>query len=156
MWVWSWFCKMTSSNGNIFRVTGHLCGALMFSLISAWIDRWVNNGEAGDLRRHRAHYVDTVMVIDGHPIIPILIVVEMYLFCCRIVIQWFSILQERMVHYTKIESGTWTVFRRNNHPHPVMLSMKIFGFQQNHFREIYIMHATRTHCGPIRWYPPDM
>ena len=31
-------------------------GALMFSLICARIKGWVNNGEAGDLRRHRAHY----------------------------------------------------------------------------------------------------
>ena len=64
---------MTSSNGNIFRVTGSLCGeftgrrwipphkgqwrgALMFSLICAWINACVNNRETGDLRRHRAHY----------------------------------------------------------------------------------------------------
>ena len=36
-------------------------GALMFSLICAWIKGWVSNGEAGDLRRHRAHYNVTVM-----------------------------------------------------------------------------------------------
>ena len=66
---------MTSSNGNIFRVTGLLCegspvnsphkglwhGVLMFSLICAWINSWVNNGEAGDLRRHSAHYDVSVM-----------------------------------------------------------------------------------------------
>ena len=61
---------MTSSNGNSFRVTGHLCGeftghrwiphtkasgALMFSLIYARINSWVNNREAGDLRRHPTH-----------------------------------------------------------------------------------------------------
>ena len=57
---------MTSSNGNIFRITGHLygeftgrrwiplhkgqwCGALMFSLICVWINGWVNNRAAGDL-----------------------------------------------------------------------------------------------------------
>ena len=28
-------------------------GALMFSLICAWMNRWVNNREAGDLRRYR-------------------------------------------------------------------------------------------------------
>ena len=123
---------MTSSNGNIFRVTGHLCGeftglrwiphtkasdadlwcfliirycpcanehddvikwkhfprywpfvrgihrspvnsphkgqwrgSLMFSLICAWINRWVNNGEAGDLRRYRTHYDVIVMVYHG-------------------------------------------------------------------------------------------
>ena len=40
---------------------GQWRGALMFSLICARIYGWVNNGEAGDLRRHRAHYVVTVM-----------------------------------------------------------------------------------------------
>ena len=36
-------------------------GALMFSLICAWINAWVNNRETGDLRRHRAHYDVIVM-----------------------------------------------------------------------------------------------
>ena len=36
-------------------------GALMFSLICAWINRWVNNRKASDLRRHRAHYAVIVM-----------------------------------------------------------------------------------------------
>ena len=69
---------MTPSNGNIFRVTGHFCGEftdhrwiphtkasdaelLMFSLICARINGWVNNGEVGDLRRLRAHYDAIVM-----------------------------------------------------------------------------------------------
>ena len=40
---------------------GQWHGALMFSLICAWINSWVNNREAGDLGRHRAHYVVIVM-----------------------------------------------------------------------------------------------
>ena len=44
-------------------------GALMFSLICAWTNGWVNNQDAGDLIRHRAHCDVTVM-------------------WCRIVIQW--------------------------------------------------------------------
>ena len=36
-------------------------GALIFSLICTRINGWVNNGEAGDLRRNRAHYDVTVM-----------------------------------------------------------------------------------------------
>ena len=71
---------MTSSNGNISRVIGPLCGeftghrsplnssdkgqwrgALMFSVICAWINGWVNNREAGDLIHHRAHYDVIVM-----------------------------------------------------------------------------------------------
>ena len=34
--------------------------ALMFSLICAWINGWVNDREAGDLRRNCAHYDITV------------------------------------------------------------------------------------------------
>ena len=40
---------------------GQWCRALMFSLICAWINGWVNNREAGDLRRHHTHYDVTVM-----------------------------------------------------------------------------------------------
>ena len=40
---------------------GQWRGALMFSLICVWINGWVNNSEAGDLRRYRAHYDLTVM-----------------------------------------------------------------------------------------------
>ena len=40
---------------------GQWRGALIFSLILAWINGWVNNGESGDLIRHRAHYDVTVM-----------------------------------------------------------------------------------------------
>ena len=39
---------------------GQWRGALMFSLICAWKNGWVNNREAGDLRRHRVHYDVTV------------------------------------------------------------------------------------------------
>ena len=66
---------MTSSNGSIFRVTGPLCGEFtgprwiphtkasdaelwwfLWLMICARINGWVNNGEAGDLRRSRAHF----------------------------------------------------------------------------------------------------
>ena len=40
---------------------GQWRGALMFSLICTRINGLVNNGEAGDLRRHRAHYDVNVM-----------------------------------------------------------------------------------------------
>ena len=41
---------------------GQRRGALIFSLICAWTKGWVNNRDAGDLRRHRAHYDVTTMV----------------------------------------------------------------------------------------------
>ena len=40
---------------------GQWCGTLMFFLICGRINGWVNNGEAGDLRRHGAHYDVIVM-----------------------------------------------------------------------------------------------
>ena len=72
---------ITSSNGNIFRVTGPLCGEftghqwiprtkasgveLSCFFICAWINGWVNNRKSGDLRRHRTHYDVIVMVTVG-------------------------------------------------------------------------------------------
>ena len=35
---------------------GQWRGASMFSFICPWINGWVNNRDAGDLRRHDAHY----------------------------------------------------------------------------------------------------
>ena len=42
---------------------GQWRGALMFSSICAWMNGWVNNREAGYLRRHRDHYDVTVMTM---------------------------------------------------------------------------------------------
>ena len=43
---------------------GQWRGALVFTLICARINGWVNNREAGDLRRHRAHYDVIVMTFN--------------------------------------------------------------------------------------------
>ena len=43
------------------RHKGQWRGALMFSFICVWINGWVNNREAGDLRRYRTHSDVTVM-----------------------------------------------------------------------------------------------
>ena len=72
------FHMMTSSNGNIFRVDGPLCGEFTghrwilltkasdaelwcFLWYAPWINGWVTNREAGDFRRHCAHYYVIVM-----------------------------------------------------------------------------------------------
>ena len=71
---------MTSSNGNIFLVTGRLCGEFTghrwiphtkasdaelwcFLWSAPWINGWVNNREAGDLGRNHAHYDVIVMIL---------------------------------------------------------------------------------------------
>ena len=69
---------MTSSNGSIFRVTGHLWGEftshrwipltrasdaeLWCFLWSAPTNVWTNNWDTSVLRRHRVHYDVTVML----------------------------------------------------------------------------------------------
>ena len=44
---------------------GQWRGALIFSLICVWINYWVNNREAGDVRRYRAHYDVIVMKFEN-------------------------------------------------------------------------------------------
>ena len=55
---------MTSSNGNIFRVTVPFVRASMFYFIYAWTNGWVNNRDTGDFRRHRVYYYVTVRLCD--------------------------------------------------------------------------------------------
>ena len=47
--------SMDSSHKSQWR------GALKFPLICAWTNDWANNRDAGDLRRHRAHYNVKIM-----------------------------------------------------------------------------------------------
>ena len=44
---------------------GQWRGALVLSLISVRIKKWVNNREGGDLRRHRAHFEVMVMFLQA-------------------------------------------------------------------------------------------
>ena len=54
------FCEENSTVKSPHK--GQWRGALVFSLIYAWTNGWVNNRDAGDLRRHRAHYDATVAI----------------------------------------------------------------------------------------------
>ena len=56
-------CAGNSPVPGEFPHKGQWRGALMFSLICVWINGWVNNREAGDLRRYRTHYDVIVMEI---------------------------------------------------------------------------------------------
>ena len=58
-------CAGNSPDTGEFPHKGQWRGALMFSLIRAWTNSWENNGDVGDLRRHRAHYDVSVMEIRG-------------------------------------------------------------------------------------------
>ena len=104
---------------------GQWRGALMFSLICVWINNWVNNREAGDLRRYRAHYDVIVMKCKlahskRHQ-------VNKYMYVCNKITmhstgRWFF----SPVHYIIIHRKTqshWLEFRRyrnsNAPPHSI-------------------------------------
>ena len=54
-------CAGNSPVPGEFPHKGQWRGALMFSLICVWINGWVNNRKAGDLRRYCIHYDVIVM-----------------------------------------------------------------------------------------------
>ena len=57
-WPFVWVIHQSTVN---YPHKGQWREALMFSLICAWLNGWVNNREAGDLRCHPAHYDVIVM-----------------------------------------------------------------------------------------------
>ena len=77
---WSWWCRQmetfsallaicagnSSVTGEFLTLSPVRRGALMFSLIYASINGWVNNREAGDLRRYCAHHDVTVVITKWH------------------------------------------------------------------------------------------
>ena len=67
-------------------------GALMFSLICVWINDWVINREAGDLRRYRAHYDVIVMLIKKGHTVPYMFHLIPTLACIMIISLKFYIL----------------------------------------------------------------
>ena len=85
-----------------FSRKGQWRGALIFSLIFAWTNGWVNNRDAGDLRRHRAHY-DT-------PVIPILYFVAMDIhFADMNTILEITIRFPRVIYEKRAKFNIWTV-----------------------------------------------
>ena len=57
------FCAGNSPVTDEFPLQRPGAQSFDVSLICAWINGWANNREAGDLRRHRAHYDVTVMYL---------------------------------------------------------------------------------------------
>ena len=70
--------------------------ALMFSLICAWINSWVNNGEAGDLRRHRAHN-EVIVMAECHGYIYNRILEPLIWIC-----QWYWVNKEFLIMFQNV------------------------------------------------------
>ena len=137
---------MTSSNGIIFHVTGHLCGEFTghrwipctkASDAELWCLLWsapektlVNNGETGDLSRHRAHYDVTVMI---HYLLVTLVTLRLMCYY-RIVVLW-SIVHRGTV-WTKMSQISFAKIYLKMSPvnwHPFCWQ-KIYFFYQHKYR----------------------
>ena len=80
--------------------------ALMFSLICAWINGWINNREAGDLRCQHAHCDVTLMIFDTRRTTVTYRQVVMYLI--------FDIETIRVCYYPRcVEVKSWSCYGRS-------------------------------------------
>ena len=124
-------------NGNIFRVTGPLCGeftghrwiphtkasdAELWCLICTPINGSVNNGKADNLRCHRAHYEVIVMTIDQ---------------------RWQ--IRHVYIHQTKSDTLTWwkTVLRLAKLTHLFKIKVKFISWTENRMckHELLMWHS---------------
>ena len=103
---------MTSSNGNIFPLLALCVGnspvtsefpaqrpvtwSFDFFLSAPWINGWVNNHEAGDLRHHRAHYDVILMVLQ-------------YIYVCLLAIQ--ANIKPTSLQVPVIPFGNWRALK---------------------------------------------
>ena len=78
---------------------GQWRGALMFSLIYAWTNGWVNNRDAGDWIRHRAHHDVTVMCTSQHTFYTL----RVYVFCVSNIIL--------IPYYFISQTEPWTTYQ---------------------------------------------
>ena len=121
-----------------FPHKGQWRGALMFSLIYAWINDWVNNRQAGDLRRQHSHY--DVIVMLG-------------ILCHRWIAQFSP-----MAHCTQISFSYQPQIWEQNVPKDVLAltgrpSPRKFHGKISHSMETlhkFIVHRGLTDCGSVK------
>ena len=79
---------------------GQWRGALMFSLICVWINDWVNNRQAGDLRRYRLHYDVIVMYFKKLPTVKMSYLTYFHSDFVKLSTVWwdYHLLQWRYIH----------------------------------------------------------
>ena len=100
---------------------GHWRCALIFSLICTLINSWVNNREAGDLKRHRAHYDVTLMVFMSCRMIGYHSLYLLRLLVVVILMKFWLNLQMRFYFFTLVRPHTKLVFPENISYVPQML-----------------------------------
>ena len=106
---WKHFPLLAICTGNSpVPHKGQWRGALMLSLTSACLNGWVNNREAGDFGRNRAHY-DVIVMSDAWRYMAsgILAIIDLS--------KWLSFIRhqslfETTMNYVYIQNGIWIIF----------------------------------------------
>ena len=105
-------------------------GALMFSLISARTNSWVNNRDAGDLRRHRAHYDVIVMVFDVFVFSPVFTGGHIDHFMAMLAVNWLWPSSSRGILYGLIGDMSLTICPSKFKFHRISLLIKAVSDQE--------------------------
>ena len=99
---------------------GQWRGALMFSLICTWINRWVNNRAARDLRRHRA--------------------------LCDVIVMWpWRSFDPTLLAYNQLMKGSWLMFRHWKMFPKCVIVCDIVWYVQKIFRISAVWKSNRLH-----------
>ena len=128
---------------------GQWRGALMFSLICVWINVWVNNREAGDLRRYRPHHDVTVMknvIWHRRPYWSLVVSTkpkrDAMTLHCNTVSHWLSTYPELFLNMS-----SWTVceiFARVHCDNPVTSRLVPIRLHPDVWLVMYVSNADRT------------
>ena len=114
---------------------GQWCGTLMFSFTCTWINGRVNNGEAGDLRRHRAH-CDVIGVHDVWDVLYVSVWISMD---ARLLLFWYL-----TINFLENQCWNWSI----NHQWQLIAEMEIwFVF----ILTLLITINSITVCDMINW-----
>ena len=83
-------------------------GALMVSLICAWTNIWANNGDAGDLRRHRTHYDVTLMVVACLGLVLYMMAIPTKTSICYLIeAEWLMYASVTNHHWFRLRLAAW-------------------------------------------------
>ena len=118
---------------------GQWRGALMFSLICVWISGWVYNREAGDLRRHCAHY-DVILM--GY-----FYLINIQCFQCKCSFQLLLIFYYHLCPDVNAQKFTW--FRRFTLNHIPRIQCDFFHkwwYMFDGIRWFRITHSSQEIC----------
>ena len=99
--------------------------ALMFSFICAWINAWVNNREAGDLRRHPSHH-DVIVMLS---------------YSCKVAVRWMP-LNSADDWSTLVQMMVWCSQGHKPSPEPMLTHIHVAIWLQGR-NELNTVFATK-------------